>query len=883
MDSDGLPMSTLSTPAANTLPLGLPAWAWSLLALLVGLSGSFVMADHEYRRLQRERTVELATISERGYAAIAERLRSCELLVRSVQTVFLSSDEVTPEEFQNVFANLRPHEIFPSLQALAFARREMRDDGEHYITAMVAPLAGNQGIVGLDINTQPSNLRGAQRSRDDNRPALSAPFRLRQQTGAEPGLDGVTLRLPVYSKGAPPPGRAERRARTIGSLAASFRLSRLIPTAVPAEAREQLHIRVEDITDGAGLLLYDSRPQAHQDDPRDRTFDRTLAYGGRAWQVRMHPLASSAQPAWPWTNFGIGVLASVLLALLAWSIATTRRQALLLGERMSRSYRDSEERFRALNELLPALVLLARSDDGSIMYANQAARDRLGADVEQVDLVDIFEDPALRLRLGAGQAGALSNTEALLRSVNGDRFWTSVSISEVSVGGQAKLLMVASDISEQRQLTELLTYQASHDALTELFNRREFERQVEHALSTLAAGGPPAALLYIDLDQFKLINDTSGHIAGDQLLTQLAEVMRDQLRGADVLARLGGDEFGVLAPGSHREGAMLLAERLRARIDAFEFVWEQRNYAISASIGVVMVEDPDSTLKDVFALADTACYMAKESGRNRVHLFSAHDDATSRRRGEMEWANRLRGVVEEGRLLLYYQELHPLDHSVRPGHIELLLRLREESGELVMPGAFLPAAERFGLMPLIDRWVIETALANFNRLHETGAALSLCAINLSGASIDDESFAERIVGWLHDWQVEPSRVCFEVTETFAVRNMATTVRFIERLREAGCRIALDDFGAGMSSFGYLKNLPIDMIKIDGSFIRDMATDPMSLAIVRAIADIGHQRGLEVIAEWVPDQDTVAALREIGVDFAQGFALHHPEPALFQRD
>ena len=228
MDSDGLPMSTLSTPAANTLPLGLPAWAWSLLALLVGLSGSFVMADHEYRRLQRERTVELATISERGYAAIAERLRSCELLVRSVQTVFLSSDEVTPEEFQNVFANLRPHEIFPSLQALAFARREMRDDGEHYITAMVAPLAGNQGIVGLDINTQPSNLRGAQRSRDDNRPALSAPFRLRQQTGAEPGLDGVTLRLPVYSKGAPPPGRAERRARTIGSLAASFRLSRLM-------------------------------------------------------------------------------------------------------------------------------------------------------------------------------------------------------------------------------------------------------------------------------------------------------------------------------------------------------------------------------------------------------------------------------------------------------------------------------------------------------------------------------------------------------------------------------------------------------------------------------------------------------------------------------
>jgi diguanylate cyclase (GGDEF)-like protein/PAS domain S-box-containing protein len=874
-------VAPLSTDASKPLPLGLPAWAWSVLALLVGLAGSYLVAAGSFRQQQQERREQLATIAERGYASIAERLRGCELLVRSVQTVFLSSDEITPDEFQHVFSNLRPHEIFPSLQALAFARRVPREDGDHYITDMVAPLAGNEGILGLDINTQPSNFRGALRSRDDNRPALSAPFRLRQQPAAERGLDGVTLRLPVYSKGPPPERVGERRARMTGSLAASFRLSRLIPTAVPPEARELLHVVVEDVTDASRVPLYDSHPGPHGDRPPGAGFERVLAYGGRTWRIRMHPLEDAAAPVWPWTTFAIGVLASVLLALLAWTIATTRRQALLLGERMSRSYRDSEERFRALNELLPALVLLARRDDGRILYANQAARDRLGGDVEQVDLADVFEDPALRLRLGSG-GGGLSNTEALLRSINGDRFWASVSISEVSVGGESKLLMVASDISEQRQLTELLSYQASHDALTELFNRREFERQVEHALSTLAAGGPPAALLYIDLDQFKLINDTSGHIAGDQLLTQLAEVMREQLRGADVLARLGGDEFGVLAPGSHREGAMLLAERLRARIDAFDFVWEQRSYAISASIGVVMVEDADSTLKDVFALADTACYMAKESGRNRVHLFSPHDDATSRRRGEMEWANRLRGIVEEGRLLLYYQELRPLDGTDRSSHIELLLRLRDENGEVVMPGAFLPAAERFGLMPLIDRWVIETALANFNRLHAVGPELALCAINLSGASIDDESFAERILDWLQSWQVDPRRVCFEVTETFAVRNMAQTVRFIERLRGVGCRIALDDFGAGMSSFGYLKNLPIDMIKIDGSFIRDMAHDPMSLAIVRAIADIGHQRGLEIIAEWVPDAETVAALREIGVDYAQGFGLHRPEPALFQR-
>jgi len=460
-----------------------------------------------------------------------------------------------------------------------------------------------------------------------------------------------------------------------------------------------------------------------------------------------------------------------------------------------------------------------------------------------------------------------------------------VSISRVLLDGRDQLLMVASDISEQRQLTELLSYQASHDALTELYNRREFERRIERALVAVAAGAQPGALLYIDLDQFKLINDTSGHMAGDQLLIQLAMVMHEQLRAGDVLARLGGDEFGVLAGSVEDEaGARLVAERLRERIDGYVFSWEQQTYTITASIGGVMLDHPTATLKDLLAQADTACYMAKESGRNRVHFYSEQDDETTRRRSEMEWANRLRWAIEEERLQLQYQEVWPLSPGVDGGpRIELLLRFRDEAGRLVVPGAFIPAAERYGLMPMIDRWVLDTALANFDQLHPQGALLRLATINLSGASLEDEALTEFILERLQRYQVAPSRVCFEITETVAVRNLARVARFIERLRGIGCSFALDDFGAGMSSFGYLKNLPVDIIKIDGSFIRDMVTDPMSMAIVRAVTDIGHQQGASVVAEWVTGPEIAEALVELGVDYGQGYGLHRPEPVVFQRD
>ncbi len=861
------------------------AWLPFLTVLVLCMLPTLWLARIQQARALEAREQEFSKVVERTRTSMLSQIRTCGLMVRSIQTLFMASDDVRPEEFEFVYANLKPRAHLPSLQALAYAELQPTAGGDHFITTMVAPAEGNDILMGLDISLQAPNLRAAVLSRDTDEPIMSAPFRLVQfdQPGQSP--EGVTLRLPIFSRGPPPTNVQERRARIVGSLAVSFQVKALIEWALPADAREGLHIAISDVTEAAPLRLYDSHPGlAWAGGATQRRFVE-VRYGSRDWRItiaeRVPPPAISA---WRDTVLLPGMLVSLLLSLLAGSMASTRRRALELGWKMSHQYRESEERFRRLNELLPALVLLADARGGRIRYANQAARNRLGMHIEGA-LPALFEDPDLRTQLEDPDTAGCENIEAVLRARHEKPFWASVSITRVEMDGSQMLLMVATDTSEQRELTEMLSYQASHDMLTELYNRREFERRLERARLSMSKGGPTCALLYIDLDQFKLINDTSGHIAGDQLLAQLALVMREQLRGDDVLARLGGDEFGVLIMDVvDRAAAEEVAERMRRQIDGYVFVWEQTSYTVSASIGVVMIDQPEASLDDLLAHADTACYLAKESGRNRVHFYSAHDDDATRRQSEMEWANRLRWAVDEHRLMLKYQEVWPLAaDSERAVRIELLLRFRDENGRPVVPGAFMPAAERYGLMPMIDRWVIETAIANFNNLHPSGASLRMATINLSGASIEEEQLADRILGLLDTHGVDPERVCFEITETVAVRNLSRVARLIERLRSVGCKFALDDFGAGMSSFGYLKNLPVDFIKIDGSFIRDMLEDPMSEAIVRAVTDIGHRRGLRIVAEWVDSDEVVEALIKLGVDYGQGFVLHEPEQVVFQRD
>lgn len=860
------------------------AYGWSVLALLLGLALTMLLRYQQIQREQAALDLTRSALVDKSSVALITQLQAAESLLRAVQSLFLSSDEVSEQEFANIYANLQPRRRFPSLQALAYARKEVRTDGVHYLTTWVQPLSGNAALAGLDINAQPNNLQGVIASRDTDLPTLSAPFRLAQQTGALPRNDGITLRMPIFSPGPPPASVAERRRREVGSLAVSFRVSGLIGNAISQDVTQMFRVRIIDVTDAGEQLLFDSAATAKVDGDKD--FHRRLAYGGRVWRLNLQPRVT-ARPGFDLGDSAlpVGVLASILLAMLVFTIASTRQRAIALAWHMTSRYRESEERFRALNDLLPALVLLADGHDGAITYANRASRERLGENVGERRLSDLFEDPRLYPDMQQPDKRDFHRLSVQLCDEQDYRFWADVAISRVVLDGADKLLMVAIDVTEQRQLNEMLSFQASHDALTELYNRREFESRLQSILNATETDTPMAVLLYIDLDQFKLINDTSGHIAGDHLLAQLAATMHKQLATGDVLARLGGDEFGVLALGVRdREDAEAVAERMRHCIDEWVFVWEQRSYTVSASIGVVMIDQPGMTMKDLLARADTACYMAKELGRNRVHFYSERDDEAARRRGEMEWANRLRWAIDEKRLVLVYQELIAL--SPRPGagpRVELLLRFRDDSGALVLPGVFMPAAERYSLMPMLDRWVVETALAHFDQLHPAGADLRLATINLSGASVEDDALADLIIALLKKHGVAPSRVCFEITETVAVRNLSRVARFMEQLRQVGCKTALDDFGVGMSSFAYLKNLPIDIIKIDGSFIRDMLTDPVSHAIVRAVADIGQRLGLEVVAEWVADEETVRVLTAMGVGHAQGFSLHAPEPARFQRN
>ncbi|MDE2407276.1 MAG: EAL domain-containing protein [Xanthomonadaceae bacterium] len=856
-----------------------PAWAWALLVLVLGMALTLWQADGEKRHSRSEAQRVFVQETEGVAEALRAQLGQCGHLIRAFQSIFLASEQVTEAEYIRAYENMQSSSAMRvGLQALAYAERRREVDGDHYVTTMFAPQSGNGVIRGLDVTTQPSNLQALLHSRDTDELAMSAPFVLRQ-SGRRGLGDGFILRLPVFAPGTQPGTVQARRNAIIGSIGASFRLSDLIASVLPESPKQLADLVVEDVSAGTARPLYSETFASRRDGAAHSEYAVSLQFGGRTWKVVAHG-ANPEDGSWLLV-LGIGAAISALLAALTWSLVSTRARAITLGTSMARRFQASEERFRKLNEVLPCLVLLIRRSDGRIVYRNAAARTHLGGD-DSAGLPGLLPPGQQQeLQWPGNDPAGVSVHDVQLLARDGNWFWASTWTSSVELDGVSMWLLVASDTSEQRRLTERLSHQASHDSLTRLFNRREFERQVQARLAT--PGLDEGAILFLDLDQFKLINDTSGHRAGDELLVQLAIVMQERLRPEDVLARLGGDEFGVLLPGpADMDATMQTAERLRRSIEAFIFVWEGRSYTVSASIGVVLLRSAES-LKALFAHADAACYLAKEAGRNRIHAYVEDDAAITRRMSEMEWANRVRDALRDGRLLLDYQELHPLQPGHKGAQVELLLRLRGEDGTEVQPGAFLPAAERYGLMPQIDHWVVETALGNLDRLHPDGAGLTSCSINLSAASLENEALIERIQQLLRFHQIDPQRITFEITETVAMRDFSASSALIARLRGLGCKVALDDFGAGMSSFGYLKNLELDAVKIDGSFVQNMQDDPMSQSIVRAVTEIGHLQGLQVVAEWVSTPQLCALLASMRVDYVQGFALHRPERVCFQRD
>ena len=459
------------------------------------------------------------------------------------------------------------------------------------------------------------------------------------------------------------------------------------------------------------------------------------------------------------------------------------------------------------------------------------------------------------------------------------------------VGGAAVLTRQAhrlGDVEAERERTQRkLAHEAQRlrtsllsDALTGLPNRAAFEARLDAAL--LDDGqrrGTRHALMFIDLDQFKVVNDTCGHAAGDQLLKEVAALLDQEIRRHDLLARLGGDEFGVLLEGCPREPALRVAESMRQRVAGFRFLWGHRPFQPGISIGVVPFSVGEHSRTELLRLADSACYVAKEAGRNRVHVYDESDTAVASHCDELDWVPRLQRALAENLFELHGQRILPIqpdgDHAI--DHVEVLIRLRGDDGRMVSPMAFIPAAERYGLMPAIDRWVIRHALAAHGAHARQGGRAARFSINLSGATLGDPALLDFVKEQLVVHGVAPDMVCFEITETAAIESLDAAAGLIGRLRGLGCRIALDDFGCGMSSFAYLKRLPVDCVKIDGGFVKDMLTEPVDHAMVEAIHHIARRMGLRTVAEFVEDQATVEALRGLGVDYVQGYGVHRPAP------
>jgi len=470
-----------------------------------------------------------------------------------------------------------------------------------------------------------------------------------------------------------------------------------------------------------------------------------------------------------------------------------------------------------------------------------------------------------------------SNTDSWLENKYGDKVAIEYSLSPIYDADKVitGTILIFRDVSEIRSLSMQLAFQAQHDVLTGLLNRRELETRIEETLAEVRRhNNKQHWLVYIDLDQFKVVNDTCGHLAGDELLKQVSSTIKCTTRETDHVSRLGGDEFAIIIKDCDIEITKKIVERFRKEIQDLRFCWEDKCFSISASIGVIKVTSDAGNMYDLMSKVDAACYLAKDEGRNRIHFVSYNDEAVTKQRGEMDWVHRIRHALDNNRFVLYYQTIKPIQNENEPFHAEILVRLFDDDNNLIPPNSFIPAAERYNLMTEIDRWVVTST---FKFIQEVGYESQIISINLSAQSLCDNDFVNFIIKSLDYYNINPSWVCFEITETAAISNLTMAKELIRILKEIGCKFSLDDFGSGLSSFGYLKNLPVDYLKIDGTFVKNITSDKIDLAMVNAINQVGHTMNIKTIAEYVEDEEIEIMLRTLKVDYAQGYGIKKPAP------
>ncbi len=527
-----------------------------------------------------------------------------------------------------------------------------------------------------------------------------------------------------------------------------------------------------------------------------------------------------------------------------------------------------------------------------ILYVNPAAEVLLGVVEKNIinqpfnqvfNIVDentsvVLEDPLHKCFVTKQTVHLPEHSSLMIDGVSLVSIEASIAPMKSSSGDLIGAVIVIQDVSHTRRLTRQLSYHASHDLLTGLYNRRRFEEHLKEVLHNVVENKEFHSLFYLDLDNFKIVNDTCGHVAGDELLKQLPSLFNNVLRSGDIVARLGGDEFGIILENCRLEQASTIAEKIRQIIKDYRFVWGDKIFEIGVSIGVVGIDAKHIDMAKILSSADIACYAAKDSGRNRVHVYEPSDEVVSERFGQIGWTERILHAMENNRFRLFQQPIIGISGKFVEHH-EVLIRMLDDNDKIILPGAFLPAAERYGLMHDIDRWVISKTFkymsrdVSFDLIAGTDRILT---INLSGDSINDDSLLDFILHEKTINNISLVNVCFEVTETVAISNLTKAAHFIYELKKLGCQFALDDFGSGLSSFTYLKTLPVDYLKIDGSFVRDVSRDKIDRAMVESIQQIGKAMNLKTIAEHVEDESTLSVLKEIGIDYVQGYYLGRPD-------
>ncbi|MCU7843439.1 MAG: EAL domain-containing protein [Candidatus Thiodiazotropha sp. (ex Monitilora ramsayi)] len=524
--------------------------------------------------------------------------------------------------------------------------------------------------------------------------------------------------------------------------------------------------------------------------------------------------------------------------------------------------------------------------EGNCSFINKAAAGMLGYQQrqllnqpihEQIRMPELYQQP---FNDGMAKLKAPRKVkDESFRRQDGSIFPVEYSTYPIMENGEVQgSVSVFRDMTETRSMLREMRFLASHDPLTHLLNRHAFDQRLREAFSDAKDFAIEHVLCYMDLDQFKVVNDTCGHVAGDTMLRQLSHHLRQAIGADGVLARLGGDEFGLLLERCSLNDGLQVTERIFDTVKRFRFIWEGRSFSCAVSIGVAMIDPNMESPHNVLSAADTACYVAKDMGRNRLHVYRPYDEEISRQQGEMRWVNRIESAIQKEQFSLLQQPIMSLaTHAIGDEHVEMLLRMHDGQGGVITPGAFIPAAERYNLMGSLDRWVIRNTFdwlsRNPGRMEELGA----CSINLSGQSLGDGSLHEYILEQLREFGLPAEKISFEITETAVVNRLDQATRFISLLKRRGFRFALDDFGTGVSSFAYLKSLPVDYLKIDGSFVKNMLNDPVDRAMVESINRIGHLMGLQTIAEYVESDQILEQLIEIGVDYAQGYGVMKPRP------